>query len=194
MTNYSPAFSPALRSVILNVRVPNEAKVFVNGMATTSTGSDRRFVSNGLEPGFSYTYELRAEVERDGRMVTETKEIKVVAGQSVELAFAFTGNEKEDRVAREPVRTSLILHVPADAKVYLSGNETQSAGVVREFTTTKLDSGDQWADYTVRVEVERNGLTLTRDERVSLRGGESRDLSVDFDAPQVARAETDQGR
>ena len=48
------------RSAVLSVHVPNDAKVYVNGMLTRSTGSDRRYVSNGLRPGFNYTYEVRA--------------------------------------------------------------------------------------------------------------------------------------
>jgi len=178
----------AFRSATLNVRVPADAKVFVNGLATSSTGTQRRYVSKGLQAGYTYTYELRAEIDRDGETVTETKVIKLRAGQSESLAFALAAGSDTERVA---VRTSLKLHVPADAKVYLSGNETRSHGEVREFSTTKLATGQQWDDYVVKVEVERDGKTLTQQQTLSLTGGEVREVNIDFDAPQVAQATSD---
>jgi uncharacterized protein (TIGR03000 family) len=80
--------------------------------------------------------------------------------------------------------------VPADAKVYLAGQQTSSTGPVREFATSKLTAGDQWADYVVRVEIDRNGRTLTKEQTVSIGAGETRQLSIDFDAPEVARVNT----
>ena len=50
----------------LTVNVPSDARVFVNGAKTTSVGSQRSYVSRGLQAGFNYTYEVRAEVERNG--------------------------------------------------------------------------------------------------------------------------------
>lgn len=184
-------WGPLPHRAILNVHVPAEAKVYVNGMATTSTGVERRYVSNGLLPGFRYTYQLRAQVTRDGQSVTETKVVKLQAGESTSVEFAFEGSGEPDRLASEPVRTRLILHVPAEAKVYLSGNETGSFGPVREFSTTKLVAGDRWDEYVVRVEVEREGRVLTKEETVSLQAGDSREITFDFDAPQVARAGAD---
>ena len=58
----------------LTVSVPADAKVFVNGMATTSTGTTRQYVSRGLASGYSYSYEIRVEVTRDGRIVEENFE------------------------------------------------------------------------------------------------------------------------
>ena len=172
-------------SAILNVSVPTEAKVFVNGLPTTSTGAARRYVSNGLEPGFNYTYELRAEMVRDGKTVTESKSIKLKAGESAELSFDFSGSNTEN-VATEPVRTKLTLHVPADAKVFLSGNATQSAGDTREFTTTKLAKGAEWSDYVVRVEYQKDGRLMSEEKTLTLKGGENQDLNVDFGVAQVA--------
>ncbi|HEX5442869.1 MAG TPA: TIGR03000 domain-containing protein [Pirellulales bacterium] len=175
------------RSATLSVRVPADAKVFVNGLATTSKGSLRRYVSNGLQPGFNYAYEVRAEIMRDGQPISETKVVKLQAGQVSDLEFALNETDAES-IAAEPVRTSLTLHVPADAKVYLSGKETRGVGETRVFSTTRLSPGEQWAKYAVRVEVQRNGRTLSQEETVDLSGGETRELTIAFDAPQVARA------
>ena len=147
--------------------------MFVNGLATTSTGSTRRYVSNGLEPGFNYTYELRAEVVRDGKTVTEVKTVKLKAGETANVNFGLDSS-KDNQLVTEPGRTSLTLHVPADAKVYLSGNPTNSFGETREFSTTKLAPGAEWKDYVVRVEFEQNGKLVTQEKTITLAGGEQR--------------------
>jgi uncharacterized protein (TIGR03000 family) len=178
---------PLMRSATLNVRVPLEAKVYVNGLATSSRGSLRRYVSNGLQPGYSYSYELRAEMVQDGRVLSETKSVKLEAGQSSTIDFAFADrNEPNERVAAAGLRTSLTVRVPADARVYLSGNETSSFGVVRHFSTTRLAEGDQWLDYEIKVEVDRDGQTLSREQTVSLAAGDARELTIDFDGPELA--------
>ena len=171
---------------MLSVWVPTEAKVFVNGAATTSQGSERRFVSRGLRRGANYAYEVRAEIVRDGKKVIDTKQIVLTSGQKASLEFAFDAPTGEDRVAAKPVSTTLRLNVPADAKVYLAGKETQSTGESREFTTTRLASGENWNDYTVRVELTRNGQTLSKESTISLIGGQDRDLAIEFDADSVA--------
>lgn len=172
-------------AVLLNVMVPAEAKVFVNGAATSSTGNERQYISRGLQQGATYSYEVRAEIDRDGRTVSETKQVVVSGGQRANVQFSFNKAEDE-RVARQPLRTTLRLRVPADAKVFLSGKEMKSTGEVREFSTTRLPAGDQWADYAVRVELNRDGQTLSKEASVTLAAGESRDLAVDFDATTVA--------
>jgi uncharacterized protein (TIGR03000 family) len=52
-------------SGLLTVWVPYDAKVTINGMPTTSTGSRRQFVSYGLKPGYEYSYEVKAQVTRE---------------------------------------------------------------------------------------------------------------------------------
>lgn len=186
----TPAPAPApmtstQRSATIVVNVPADARVFVNDKATTSTGMVRRYVSNNLEAGYSYTYTLRAEMVVDGKTVTETKIIKVRAGETTDLAFAFD-NSSDSKIAEQPARTTLTLNVPADAKVFLAGSATQSAGTVREFTTSKLNNGQTWNDYTVRVEIERNGQKISKEEKLALVGGENREIAFDLDAAQVA--------
>lgn len=167
------------RSVMLTVSVPEDAKVYVNGLETKSTGALRRYVSRGLDAGSKYTYEVRAEVTRDGEPVVETKTVDVSAGQSSSVAFDLRPSKAE---------TKLTLRVPEDARVYLANRETTTGGAVRTFRTSILSEGKVWSNYTVRVSVERNGQTLTKEETIALTGGEARELSFDFDAPKVASA------
>jgi uncharacterized protein (TIGR03000 family) len=165
---------------ILTVQIPDDAKLYVNGKLTRSTGSSRRFVSTNLTPGHRYPYSLQAVVERDGRTVTRTKQVRLLAGARAQVEFDFD--------SEEPVETKLTLNVPDDAKVVLAGSETTSTGSVRVFSTTNLPEGELWTDYTVQVSVERNGRTLTKEQTIELRGGESRSLDIEFDSSQVADA------
>jgi uncharacterized protein (TIGR03000 family) len=171
-----------MRTVTINVRVPSEAKVFVNGLATKSQGEQRRFVSRGLEPGFEYTYEIKAVVDRDGTPLEETQLVTLTAGQSSDLLAFFAGSSETDPVAQATVKTGLVLHVPADAKVFLAGKPTVSTGPVREFATNRLVNGNTWASYPIKVEIERDGQTLTREETVTLAAGEMKELEISFDA------------
>jgi uncharacterized protein (TIGR03000 family) len=165
---------------ILTVRLPEDAKLYVNGQLTRSTGSSRRFVSTNLTAGNRYPYDLRAVIERDGREETRTKNVRLVAGDKAHVEFDFA--------AEQPVETKLTLNLPADATVELAGSATTSTGPVRSFSTTKLAEGELWSKYTVQVSVERDGRTLTKKQTIDLRGGESRDLDFEFDDSQVADA------
>jgi uncharacterized protein (TIGR03000 family) len=165
---------------LLSVNVPQDAKVFVNGQATTSTGESRQYVSRDLNSGFNYTYEVRAEVVRDGRTVEQVKKIDVRAGETANLAFDFAGSDA--------VETSLTVHVPADAKVILAGNTTKASGETRIFRTTGLNGGKTWDGYVVRVELERGGRVVTKEETISIKPGQSQELRFDFDGDKIASA------
>jgi uncharacterized protein (TIGR03000 family) len=171
---------------MLSVNVPADAKVFVNGTETTSTGGQRQFVSRGLNAGNRYTYEVRAEMIRDGQPVTETKSVTLAMGEQAQLAFNF--NNAETPVAKgDKTKTKLTLRVPADAKVYLSGRETSSTGEVREFSTSKLAPGAEWNDYTVRVVSNVDGREVSKEETITLIGGQDRELNLGFGSTEVAQ-------
>lgn len=169
---------------MLNVNVPAEAKVFVNGAATTSTGTQRQYISRGLNAGNRYAYEVKVEMIRDGQTVTENKSVTLGPGEQVNLAFNF--DSKEAPVAAEKAKTKLTLHVPADAKVFLAGRETSSTGEVREFTTSKLAPGAEWNEYTVKVVANIDGQEIVREKTISLIGGQDRDLTIDLGTTEVA--------
>src|SRR5260221_409257 len=90
----------------LLVSVPADAKVYVNGRATTSIGGDRQYVSRGLENGQRYSYEVRAEVVRDGKTVTETKVAQLTAGSQASLMFSLAAPASTASSAKPP-RTAL---------------------------------------------------------------------------------------
>ncbi len=80
---------------MVTVWVPYDAKVTINGLATRSVGSRRQFVSYGLKPGFSYKYDIHAQVVRDGKLVEDTKTVTLSAGENTAVAFGFNPKPTE---------------------------------------------------------------------------------------------------
>lgn len=165
---------------LLRVEVPADAIVYVNGKQTTSTGTHRQYASYGLEANRSYSYEVRVEYSQNGQTVTETKQVALTAGSDEMLAFA-------PSVAIESVATKLQLHVPANAKVILSGVATKQTGEVREYVTTRLADGQKWNDYNIVVEYDVDGQTVTQRKTITLEGGKSQELAfVDNQGAKLA--------
>jgi uncharacterized protein (TIGR03000 family) len=100
------------------------------------------------------------------------------AGEESKLAF--------DMNAPQALETALTIHVPENAKVYLAGNQTNGKGTVRTFRTSKLSEGQSWSDYVVRVVVQDKGLSRSLEEKITLRAGDQRELTFDFEIDKVA--------
>jgi uncharacterized protein (TIGR03000 family) len=83
--------------------------------------------------------------------------------------------------------TKLTLHVPAEAKVTLAGTAMKTPGEIRRYATNALPAGQAWRDYTVHVELVRDGKTLTEDRQITLTGGAAQELSIDFGGSQLAK-------
>jgi uncharacterized protein (TIGR03000 family) len=81
----------------LTIWVPYEAKITINGLPTTSTGSRRQYVSFGLQRGYNYKYLVHAELVRDGKIVEENQTVTLTAGDQGAVAFGF--NAKTETVA-----------------------------------------------------------------------------------------------
>jgi uncharacterized protein (TIGR03000 family) len=181
----APAEPSAARGdATIYVSLPADAKVFVNDMATASTGDHRHYVSRGLRSGVAYTYKLRVEYQQDGKPAVENKLIRLRAGETIDLAFGGV----EPAAAVETAQTEVKLHVPAEAKVTLAGAATEQTGELRTFSTSSLKAGQQWDGYVVRVEMERDGQTLVEEKTINIEGGKTYDLTFDFagEAAQVA--------
>lgn len=66
---------------LFSVRVPASATIWVNGDKTSQTGAQREFITNGLTPGKSYTYEIRARWMQNGQEVDRVQKVKVQGGE-----------------------------------------------------------------------------------------------------------------
>jgi uncharacterized protein (TIGR03000 family) len=168
-------------SALLSVKVPADAKVFVNDRETTSTGTDREYISHDLQSGARYNYTVRTEYVRNGKPVSETKSVQMTAGQTTGLDFT-TGESSVQTAQKDNTRTTLIVRLPADAKLFLAGHQTKATGEVREFSTTRLAGGSEWNTYAIRAVVNRNGRDEVREQTISLKAGESRDVTISFDS------------
>ena len=73
------------------VKLPAQARLWVDQVACPLQGTERSFDTPALEPGQRYAYTLRVEVERDGRRAEETRRVPLVAGQRVEVNFDNVG-------------------------------------------------------------------------------------------------------
>ena len=72
------------------VSLPAEARLFVDGAATTSVSERRTLVTPNLQVGTTYVYTIRAEIVRDGRTVEESQIVNVTGGQVSNVRFNFS--------------------------------------------------------------------------------------------------------
>jgi len=71
----------------VTVKVPEDARLFVDNVACPLTTAVRSFETPALEQGKSFAYTLRAEVTRGGKTLTESQKVVMEAGKAVELEF-----------------------------------------------------------------------------------------------------------
>ena len=69
------------------VEVPADAKLYIDDTAMRTPSEHRTYQTPDLEPGQTYYYEVRVEVQRDGKPISETRRVLVRAGQEVHADF-----------------------------------------------------------------------------------------------------------
>jgi uncharacterized protein (TIGR03000 family) len=70
------------------VELPSDATLTIDGEATTSTSATRVFQTPQLEPGRTFHYTFKAQVERDGKVQSVTRRVEVRAGQQTQVSMA----------------------------------------------------------------------------------------------------------
>ena len=70
-----------------------------------------------------------------------------------------------------PAPATLIVSLPADAKLVIDETTTTSTSTERTFVTPTLNPNTDY-NYTLKVEVVRNGKTIQAEEQVIVRAGE----------------------
>lgn len=162
-------------TTILNIELPEDALVYVNGRPTRSTGSSRSFVARRLEPGKDYSFEVRAILHEGDRELVRNQLVTVRGGQARQVKFDFS--------ADAPLTTTVAVQVPAEARIRLAGVDTAETGTTRIFATDMLKEGQSWSDYKVVATLERNGETLVREFTLNVVAGQMHQIKVDFDDP-----------
>jgi uncharacterized protein (TIGR03000 family) len=85
---YEPSILASANAALVDVRVPTTAEVWFEGDKTSQTGSDRSFVSPQLQPGKSFTYDIRARwTGPDGKVVDQTRQVPVRANERSTVDF-----------------------------------------------------------------------------------------------------------
>jgi len=97
---YNPGTANQGNEATIIVHLPDDANLTVDGQPTRSTSGTRTFLSPPLEPGKTYTYTLRAEINRDGRMREVKKNVDVRAGQSSDVTLDFGIRNRDDESNR----------------------------------------------------------------------------------------------
>jgi uncharacterized protein (TIGR03000 family) len=72
----------------LVVRLPSDAKIWLDDYASSQTGPQRIFTTSPLERNASYYYTVRIELMREGTKITAVKQVRVRAGETTAVDFA----------------------------------------------------------------------------------------------------------
>jgi uncharacterized protein (TIGR03000 family) len=99
-TKRSTLQAPPPDAATVLVTLPAEAKLFVDDQPTTSTTVRRVLQSPRLKPGNSYSYLLRAEIQREGTKYEQVKKVNVRAGQKAAVTFSEEGILQTARAGR----------------------------------------------------------------------------------------------
>jgi uncharacterized protein (TIGR03000 family) len=75
------------RTVLIDVRVPADARIWFDDDSTKQTGPERLFVSPPLTRGKYYEYQVRAQWNENGKKLERTRRITVQAGDQIHLEF-----------------------------------------------------------------------------------------------------------
>jgi uncharacterized protein (TIGR03000 family) len=80
---------PAVAAARVTIRLPSDAKLWVDGKPTKQTGPVREFVTPPvLRAGLTYQYTFRAEWTHDGQPVIRERPVAVRATGSTDVDFA----------------------------------------------------------------------------------------------------------
>jgi uncharacterized protein (TIGR03000 family) len=71
----------------VRIRVPEGARLWVDGQATKQTGSQREFETPPLQPGSTYQYSIKAQWSKDGQTVERTLPVRVRANRTTAVDF-----------------------------------------------------------------------------------------------------------
>jgi uncharacterized protein (TIGR03000 family) len=86
-TIVAPSADASATIATVEVRVPPDAQLWVDGTPTKQTGESRTFVSPPLDSGQSYSYAFTARWMKDGKPVEVTKRVDLAAGQKLAVDF-----------------------------------------------------------------------------------------------------------
>ncbi len=103
--------------------------------------------------------------------------------------FGQQGNSTEAGQTRaNPDEATLVVDLPANARLTIDGQPTQLTSATRTFITPPLESGREYY-YDLKAQLDRNGKTLTATKRVTIRPGQETRVHLDFAGQTTSTAE-----
>jgi uncharacterized protein (TIGR03000 family) len=75
----------------VTVNLPADARLWVDQVECPLTSAARSFDTPVLQPGQTYFYTLKVEVQRDGVPVTDSQRVLIAAGEHVTVNFNNSG-------------------------------------------------------------------------------------------------------
>jgi uncharacterized protein (TIGR03000 family) len=84
---FSPLPPPMPLTALLQVQVPPDAEVWLDGQKMRSTGAVRHFRSPPLNPAKGYVYEVRTRWQSDGKTVEDVRHTAIRAGATIFVDF-----------------------------------------------------------------------------------------------------------
>lgn len=81
----------SLRTATIEVQVPADADVFLEGVKMKTPGTIRRFKTPPLQDGEAYVYEIRATWKENGREISQTQLVDIHAGDRKTILFLSGG-------------------------------------------------------------------------------------------------------
>ena len=76
------------RTATIRMSVPTDAKVWLEGEATSQTGTVRDYITPALAPGSEYVYHVRVTWNENNKPMEQKSDIKLHAGDMVNFALS----------------------------------------------------------------------------------------------------------
>ena len=85
-----------------------------------------------------------------------------------------------------PAAATIVVNLPAEAKLTFDGETTATASTVRTFETPTLENGKAYY-YVLKAEIVREGKTVVSERKVSVQAGTEAQVNFDFPTTSVAQ-------
>ena len=92
----------------------------------------------------------------------------------------------EKKMSQASAPATIIVRLPAEAKLTVDGNVTTSTSAQRVFVSPALEQGQEYF-YTLTAEVVRDGKSASRTERIAVRAGEETNVNITFPATVASK-------
>jgi uncharacterized protein (TIGR03000 family) len=91
-----------------------------------------------------------------------------------------------DEAAQAATSATIVVSLPADARLTIDGSPTTSTSARRVFVSPALEPGKTY-HYTLRAEVTREGKPVSMEERVAVQAGRETPVILSLPATGVAQ-------